>query len=144
LVFNIGDAIADGTDLHGDAVNVAARTQAECPPDGICVTRAVRDHAQDRLGLTFENLGALKLKNIVHPVDAFVVKLDAAAAAQSSHGHLGLRRYCAATCCTGGALISMGDTPCGGLSLCDGRDKHQAHEERHGTIAFPLLLSITF
>ena len=27
---NIGDAIADGTDLHGDAVNVAARLQAEC------------------------------------------------------------------------------------------------------------------
>ena len=34
---NIGDAIADGTDLHGDAVNVAARLQAECPPGGICV-----------------------------------------------------------------------------------------------------------
>src|SRR6478736_76830 len=29
---NLGDAIADGTDLHGDAVNVAARLQAECPP----------------------------------------------------------------------------------------------------------------
>ena len=43
---NIGDAIADGTDLHGDAVNVAARIQAECPPGGICVTRAVRDHVQ--------------------------------------------------------------------------------------------------
>jgi class 3 adenylate cyclase len=35
---NIGDAIADGTDLHGDAVNVAARLQAECPPGGICVS----------------------------------------------------------------------------------------------------------
>jgi adenylate cyclase len=31
---NIGDAIADGTDLHGDAVNVAARLQAECPSGG--------------------------------------------------------------------------------------------------------------
>jgi adenylate cyclase len=27
---NIGDAIPDGTDLHGDAVNVAVRLQAEC------------------------------------------------------------------------------------------------------------------
>jgi class 3 adenylate cyclase len=43
---NIGDAIADGTDLHGDAVNVAARLQAECPPGGICVSRAVRDLAR--------------------------------------------------------------------------------------------------
>ena len=73
---NIGDAIADGTDLHGDAVNVAARLQAECPPGGICVTRAVRDHVQDRLDLVFEELGALSLKNIARPVEAFVLKLD--------------------------------------------------------------------
>ena len=70
---NIGDAIADGTDLHGDAVNVVARLQAECPPGGICVSRSVRDHVQDRLNLTFEELGALKLKNIARPVEAFVV-----------------------------------------------------------------------
>jgi adenylate cyclase len=76
---NIGDAIADGTDLHGDAVNVAARIQAECPPGGICVTRAVRDHVQDRLGLAFEELGPVKLKNIARPVEAFVVITDGAA-----------------------------------------------------------------
>jgi adenylate cyclase len=39
---NIGDAIADGTDLHGDAVNVAARLQAECLPGSIWVSRSVR------------------------------------------------------------------------------------------------------
>ena len=75
---NIGDAIADGTDLHGDAVNVAARIQAECPPGGICVTRAVRDHVQDRLGLAFEELGPVELKNIARPVEAFVVVTDGA------------------------------------------------------------------
>jgi adenylate cyclase len=73
---NIGDAIADGTDLHGDAVNVAARLQAECPPGGICVTRQVRDHVQGRLDLAFEALGPLNLKNIAQPVEAFVVRLD--------------------------------------------------------------------
>ena len=61
---NLGDAIADGTDLHGDAVNVAARLQAECPPGGICVSRPVRDHVHGRLDLVFEELGALNLKNI--------------------------------------------------------------------------------
>ena len=71
---NIGDAIADGTDLHGDGVNVAARLQAECPPGGICVSRAVRDHVHGRLDLAFEELGALNLKNIARPVEAFVLR----------------------------------------------------------------------
>ena len=74
---NIGDAIADGTDLHGDAVNVVARLQAECPPGGICVSRSVRDHVHGRLDLVFEELGALNLKNIARPVEAFVLRLDA-------------------------------------------------------------------
>ena len=73
---DIGDAIADGTDLHGDAVNVAARLQAECPPGGICVSRAVRDHVRGRLEFAFEELGALSLKNIAYPVEAFVLRCN--------------------------------------------------------------------
>ena len=73
---NIGDAIADGTDLHGDAVNVAVRLEAECPPGGICVSRAVRDHVHGRLDLAFEELGSLTLKNIARPVQAFILKFD--------------------------------------------------------------------
>ena len=74
---NLGDAIADGTDLHGEAVNVAARLQAECPPGGICVSRSVRDHVYGRLDLAFEELGPLNLKNIARPVEAFLVRPDA-------------------------------------------------------------------
>jgi len=71
---DIGDAIADGTDLHGDGVIIAARLQAECPPGGICVSRGVRDHVHDRLDLAFEALGPLDLKNIARPVEAFVLR----------------------------------------------------------------------
>jgi adenylate cyclase len=46
---NIGDVIPDGTDLHGDGVNVAARLEAECPIGGICVSRSVRDHVHGGL-----------------------------------------------------------------------------------------------
>ncbi len=81
---NIGDAIADGTDLHGDAVNVAARLQAECPQGGICVSRSVRDHVHGRLDLAFEELGALDLKNIARPVEAFLLRPDAGASASES------------------------------------------------------------
>jgi adenylate cyclase len=89
----LGDAIVDGTDLHGDTVNIAARLQAECPPGGICVTRSVRDFMQDRLDLAFEPLGALDLKNIARPVDAFLLRPDAAATPTNGrtvvpiHGH---------------------------------------------------------
>jgi adenylate cyclase len=83
LGINIGDAIADGTDLHGDAVNVVARLQAECPPGGICVSRAVRDHVHGRLDLTFEALETLNLKNISRPVEAFLVKFGEATGAKT-------------------------------------------------------------
>ena len=89
---NIGDAIADGTDLHGDAVNVAARIQAECPPGGICVTRAVRDHVRDRIDLGFEELGALNLKNIARPVETFVLQLDRSTATATAYSELASAR----------------------------------------------------
>jgi adenylate cyclase len=73
---NVGDVIPDGTDVHGDVVNVAARLQAECPSGGVCVSRAVREHLRDRLDLTFEELGTLRLKNIIRPVEAFVLRLN--------------------------------------------------------------------
>ena len=80
---NIGDVIADGTDLHGDGVNVAVRLESACPPGGICVSRAVRDHVHDRLDLDFEELGPLTLKNIARPVHAYVMRPDAIAALPS-------------------------------------------------------------
>jgi adenylate cyclase len=76
---NVGDVIPDGTDVHGQVVNVAARLQAECPPGGICVSRVVRDHMLDRLDLAFDELGALTLKNITRPVEAFVVRISTVA-----------------------------------------------------------------
>src|SRR6185437_10856112 len=75
---NIGDAIPDGTDLHGDAVNVAARLQAESPPGGICISRSVRDHVHGRLNLGFSEIGPLNLRNISRPVEAFLVQVQTA------------------------------------------------------------------
>jgi adenylate cyclase len=76
VAINAGDVIAEGTDFHGAAVNVVARLQNECPAGGVCVTRGVFDYVHDRLDLAFEPLGALNLKNIARPVEAFVVRLD--------------------------------------------------------------------
>ena len=84
---NIGDVIPDGTDLHGDGVNIAARLEAASPVGGICVSRSVRDHVHGRLDLAFEPIGALTLKNIARPVEAFVLRLDpGATGVQRRHG----------------------------------------------------------
>ena len=80
---NTGDVIAHGTDLHGDGVNIAARLEAECPVGGICVSRAVRDQVHGSLDLDFERIGALTLKNIARPIEAFVLRLDPAAEASA-------------------------------------------------------------
>ena len=79
---NIGDVIPDGTDLHGDGVNIAARLEAAVPVGGICVSRSVRDHVHGRLDLAFEPIGELTLKNIARPVEAYVLRLDPDAAAR--------------------------------------------------------------
>jgi adenylate cyclase len=70
---DLGDIFVDGTDFHGDGVIIAARLQALCPPGGVCVSRAVHDRSADRLGLPFEALGPLVLKNLERPVEAFVL-----------------------------------------------------------------------
>ena len=74
---HMGDAIADGSDLHGDSVNIAVRLQSVARPGSICVSRAVHDHIRDRIGHTFQPLGALSLKNIARPVEAFLLQVTA-------------------------------------------------------------------
>ena len=74
---NVSDVISEGN-LHGEGVNIAARPEALSPVGGICVSRTVVEHVQSRLNLPFEPLGPLMLKNIAHPVEAFVLRLEPA------------------------------------------------------------------
>src|SRR6266567_2370838 len=46
---NLGDIIAEGGDIFGDGVNVAARLEALAELGGICISRTVRDHIRDKL-----------------------------------------------------------------------------------------------
>ena len=48
---NLGDVIAEGEDIFGDGVNIAARLEALAEPGGICVSRVVRDQVRGRTTL---------------------------------------------------------------------------------------------
>ena len=71
---DLGDVIRDGRDYHGSGVIIAVRLQEVCPPGGVCVSRAAHERGGERLGLPFEALGALMLKNVPQPVEAFVLR----------------------------------------------------------------------
>jgi class 3 adenylate cyclase len=71
---DLGDVIRDGHDFHGSGIIIAVRLQEVCPPGGVCISRAAHERAGDRLGLSFESLGALMLKNVPQPVEAFVLR----------------------------------------------------------------------
>jgi adenylate cyclase len=68
---NLGEVVVQDGDLFGEGVNVAARLERLSEPGGICLTREVRDHLQDRFNLPFADLGEQRLKNIARPVHVF-------------------------------------------------------------------------
>jgi TolB-like protein/class 3 adenylate cyclase/Tfp pilus assembly protein PilF len=75
---HLGDLIEDGNDVYGDAVNIAARLEAQAPPGGIVVSRTVHEAVAGRVKAAFEDLGNLELKNIERPIQAFRVAWQAA------------------------------------------------------------------
>jgi TolB-like protein/class 3 adenylate cyclase len=77
---NLGDIIADGDDIFGDGVNVAARLEALAEPGGICISRVVRDQIRDKLSYAFEDMGEQRVKNIARPVRAYALSARAVAA----------------------------------------------------------------
>src|SRR5689334_13157645 len=70
---NLGDVIADGGDIYGDGVNIAARLKGLAAPGGICISVPVRDHIGDRLPYAFEDIGEQKVKNITRPVRVYAM-----------------------------------------------------------------------
>ena len=45
---NMGDVIVEGTNLYGDGVNVAARLEALCQPDGVCLSKSIHEFVSQK------------------------------------------------------------------------------------------------
>jgi len=68
---HLGDVIPRGSDIVGDAVNVASRIQSLAAPGGICVSAQVQASVANKVEYTFETIGVPSLKNIATPVEVF-------------------------------------------------------------------------
>ncbi len=89
---NLGDVMAEGEDLLGDGVNIAARLQEVATPGGICVSGAVREQTEGKLDFPTAHLGERALKNIPRPVQVWRVdwRQDEASTAGVLGGELAL------------------------------------------------------
>ena len=77
---NLGDVIYDSERIFGDGINIAARLEGIAEPGGICVSAKVRDEIDGKMNFAYWDLGDRHLKNIVRPVRAYGIRLDAAPA----------------------------------------------------------------
>src|SRR4029077_4305194 len=73
---NVGDIIRDAGDIFGNGVNVAARLEAIADRGVICISRQVLDQIEDKLELSFRELGRQNLKNISKPIEVYAIDFD--------------------------------------------------------------------
>jgi len=68
---HLGDVVESGGDISGDAVNVASRIEPLAEDGGVCVTRQVYDHVQNKFELKMTSLGVKPLKNVSIPIEVY-------------------------------------------------------------------------
>ena len=73
---NIGDVIADGDDLFGEGVNIAARLEPLADHGGICISHSAYSQMLGKLDLDFEAMGAQAVKNIPEPIEVWRVVMN--------------------------------------------------------------------
>ena len=106
---NLGDVIAEGDDIFGDGVNVAARLQAIAEPGGICISGDVHRQVEGKVAGAFVDLGDRQLKNIAKPVRTFSVR--AAGAQESPQAPEQEIRFCTASDGVQLAYATVGSGP---------------------------------
>lgn len=85
---NLGDVVAEGADLLGDGVNVAARLQEIAQPASICISGALRDQIEGKLDFPMVSLGEQTLKNLPRPIPVYRVDWLSQNPPIMSSGHL--------------------------------------------------------
>lgn len=72
---HLGDVVESKRDISGDAVNVASRIEPLAEDGGVCLSRQVYDHVQNKFELPLESLGVRMLKNVKTPMEVYKIVL---------------------------------------------------------------------
>ncbi len=72
---HLGDVEESDGDIEGDAVNVASRIEPLAEDGGVCLTRQVYDHVQNKFELPLVSLGFKSLKNVQTPIEVYRMKM---------------------------------------------------------------------
>lgn len=70
---HLGDIVESQGDISGDAVNVASRIESLAEDGGVCLTRQVYDHIQNKFELPLTSLGTKLLKNVSAPLEVYKI-----------------------------------------------------------------------
>lgn len=81
---NLGDVHAEGGDIRGVGVDIAARLADLVAPGGVCITSTVLAQVRGRVDVAFEDRGAIELADLPQPVHVFRVLLDPTAALETA------------------------------------------------------------
>jgi adenylate cyclase len=81
---HVGDIIVDDNDIFGDGVNIAARLEGIAEPGGVCISDDAQRQVRGKIDFAFEDMGPQNLKNIVEPIRAWRLRMNASGSAAAS------------------------------------------------------------
>ena len=77
---HVGDVVEENDgDLMGDGVNIAARLEGVAQPGTICLSEDAYRQVKSRVDLKIDDLGEVKLKNIIDPIRVYSLQIGMSA-----------------------------------------------------------------